>query len=265
MNHARDLLAKLWDDYRKLTPQAARIHQLLESRGENVVNDHIALRTFSDARTGIERLARPFVQSGWRVAGEYDFPEKKLNARHYEHADADLPKVFISELRLKDCSPAAAKLIASLLDRAPQSTWNREDLALAGRPWDLSLAEYDALASESEYAGWVAAFGFRANHFTVFVNALKTIASLEQLNTPLKSNGFSLNASGGEVKGTPAQLLEQSSTLADKVEVSFSDGTRLIPSCYYEFARRYRKPDGTLFQGFVPQSANKIFESTNRR
>ena len=53
------------------------------------------------------------------------------------------------------------------------------------------------------------------------------------------------------VKGTPADRLEQSSTLADAIEVEFSDRTAKIPSCYYEFARRYPLPSGELFQGFV--------------
>ena len=36
-----------------------------------------------------------------------------------------------------------------------------------------------------------------------------------------------------------------------------------IPSCYYEFARRYPLPSGEVFQGFVPESADTIFESTD--
>jgi hypothetical protein len=47
--------------------------------------------------------------------------------------------------------------------------------------------------------------------------------------------------------------------------VTFTDGTRAIPSCYYEFARRYRLPGGELFQGFVAASADRIFESTDDR
>jgi hypothetical protein len=33
----------------------------------------------------------------------------------------------------------------------------------------------------------------------------------------LKENNWKMNGSGGEIKGTPEQLLEQSSTLADFV------------------------------------------------
>ena len=79
----------------------------------------------------------------------------------------------------------------------------------------------------------------------------------------LKAHGYKVNASGGEVKGSPEDLLEQSSTMADRVPVAFADQTVTIPSCFYEFALRYPKPDGQLYSGFVAASADKIFESTN--
>jgi hypothetical protein len=127
------------------------------------------------------------------------------------------------------------------------------------------MTYYETLRRESEYAAWLAAFGFRANHFTVDVNALKTFESLGELNRFLKDQGHRLNTSGGEIKGSPEDLLEQSSTLAGEVEVRFSDGRKRIPACYYEFARRYPGPDGKLFTGFVAKSADKIFQSTDRQ
>jgi hypothetical protein len=51
--------------------------------------------------------------------------------------------------------------------------------------------------------------------------------------------------------------------MADKGEVQFTDTSLSIPSCFYEFAQRYRLPDGNLYQGFVAANADKIFESTN--
>ena len=51
--------------------------------------------------------------------------------------------------------------------------------------------------------------------------------------------------------------------MADKAEVKFSDGEAIIPSCFYEFAKRYPLDCGTLYSGFVAASADKIFESTN--
>ena len=44
-----DLLDALWRDYTALTPQAARVHALFTARGEAIVNDHVALRTFGRA------------------------------------------------------------------------------------------------------------------------------------------------------------------------------------------------------------------------
>ncbi len=38
-----------------------------------------------------------------------------------------------------------------------------------------------------------------------------------------------------------------------------------VPSCYYEFAKRYKDAKGKLYQGFVAASADKIFESTNKK
>ncbi|MEX0981299.1 MAG: DUF1338 family protein, partial [Bacteroidales bacterium] len=112
---------------------------------------------------------------------------------------------------------------------------------------------------------WVAVYGYRANHFTISINHLNQFNSIQKVNEFLKENGFRLNSSGGEVKGTPEQLLEQSSTLADTISVEFKEGTSEIPSCYYEFARRYSDKNGQLFSGFIAGSADKIFESTDFR
>ena len=52
--------------------------------------------------------------------------------------------------------------------------------------------------------------------------------------------------------------------MADKVKVYFGSSAIEIPSCYYEFAKRYPEANGNLYQGFVAKSADKIFESTNK-
>ena len=89
--------------------------------------------------------------------------------------------------------------------------------------------------------GWPL-FGFRPNHFTVNVNALKTFKSLEEVNQFLKEQGITLNTRGGEVKGSERDLLKQSSTVANQMVVGFSDKAMVIPSCYYEFAQRFLGP-----------------------
>jgi len=253
------LLTHLWADYVQMTPQAQRIHALLGTRGERVINDHVALRGLGIADLGIAALARPFEAVGYiEQPARYRFDDKKLVARYWRHPEPGRPKVFISELCVGELSPRAQARIAALVAQVPAGFSTRADLPWAGRPWQVSRAVYDELLAESEYAAWLAAFGFRVNHFTVSVDALATFTGLPELNNFLVANGFVLNTSGGAIKGTPADRLEQSSTRADAIAVDLDGEQAEIPSCYYEFAKRY---DG--FEGFVPASADKIFESTD--
>ncbi|MEN0060283.1 MAG: DUF1338 domain-containing protein, partial [Bdellovibrio sp.] len=243
------LLQKMWQDYCQLNPAAKRIYDIFAAEGETVLNDHIALRTFNHPRLGIESLAQHFKKWGYVEKGHYNFVEKKLFAKHYEHPDMNQPKIFISELELEKVSPFVRQTVNQLVDQIPDSVIHREDFAVCGRPWPMSYAQYSELAKESEYASWVAAYGFRPNHFTININALKKFQDIRELNTFIKNKGYVLNASGGEVKGTPADYLEQSSTMASEISVEFSDGLHNIPGCYYEFAKRYPLPNGSLYQG----------------
>lgn len=256
------LLDKMWKDYVEINPLAQKIYDVFTQQGEKVLNDHIALRTFNLPRVNVDVLAKPFLDSGYTYKGDYHFTEKKLYAKHYEHPDTNLPKIFISELEVEKFSPDLQATVKSLVDQIPAGQEHQFDFSSAGRPWKVTTAVYNELMKESDYAAWVAAFGYRPNHFTVFINALKKFSDILTLNNFLKENGFKLNSSGGEVKGSKDVCLEQSSTLANNIEVTFADGKLSIPACYYEFAKRYPMPDGKLYQGFVAASADKIFEST---
>jgi hypothetical protein len=265
MDSLQDLFDRLWRDYSALNPQAGRIHALLEARGETLRNDHIAFRTFAHPGIGIDAHAAPFVRQGYVPAGDYVFTEKKLTAVHYQHPDPMLPKIFISQIHMDKLSAGARSLLLGLINQIAPAFLARPDWITGGRPWSVDYTAYEALERESEYAAWMSAFGFRANHFTVFANALRTFPGLAELNNFLKAQGFRLNAAGGEIKGGPGIFLEQSSTLANEASVDFAGGPHTVPACYYEFARRYPMPDGTLFQGFNDKSADKIFESTDRK
>jgi hypothetical protein len=259
------LLDEMWSDYCKLNPPVKAIYDFLVRHNEKPVNDHIALRTFRAPGLGINPLAQTFLDLGYRKMGDYIFPEKKIYAEHFEPGPElpdDSPKVFISELILDDFSLALRQTVQTLLRQMPPVSGKMSPIM--GRPWRISYTQYELLARESEYASWVAAHGFRPNHFTVSVNSLKYYSSLQKLNQALEDQGFVLNVSGGKIKGSPTQLLEQSSTMACKIPVSFEDGIFDVPGCYYEFARRYPDATGKLYQGFIPSSADKIFESTNR-
>jgi hypothetical protein len=259
------LLERLWEDYVTLNPHAQQVVDLLRGRDERVYNDHIAFRTYDDPKVNLETLAKPFEALGYTAGEDYDFSEKKLRARHFEPPQRDKPLIFISELRTGEFSGRLREIVQKLTAQVPADLPGRWDFPVAARPWEVSQADYEALREESEYAAWVAAFGYRANHFTVDVNALTSIETLHELNAFLKANGIAMNEVGGEIKGSPELYLEQSSTLAGEVTVHFSDGTAKIPGCYYEFAKRYKLPDGTLFTGFVAKSADRIFQSTDRR
>lgn len=254
----------MWNDYVQMTPQAQKIYTLLSQTGENVRNDHIALRTFNHPKLGIQSLAQHFTKYGYKAAGDYVFKEKKLFAQHFEHSNKSWPKIFISELELEKVSPYIQETISTCLDSLNPAVISAENFVFSGKHWVTNYSTYSKLAAESEYASWVYAYGFRPNHFTVIINELKYFKDILKLNDFLKLNGYKLNASGGEVKGTPAELLEQSSTMAADVAVQFGDGIYHIPGCYYEFAKRYPMVNGELYQGFIAKSADKIFESTNK-
>ncbi|GAD80591.1 hypothetical protein VEZ01S_37_01560 [Vibrio ezurae NBRC 102218] len=253
----------LWDDFnRRLCPSSQVIHELLQ-QDNALINDHIALRTFACAPIGLEVLAEPFLELGYQEGGDYLFKAKKLVAKHYQHPQPNFPKVFISQLQLEQCSNELQSIVRQLLEQITPQQLAGSDFLHGGRLWDLSFEQYQQLAKESEYAAWVAAHGFGANHFTVSVNHLTQFTEVCEVNTFLQNKQFAINASGGEVKGTPDVLLEQSSTMADKVEVKFIEGTQIVAGGFYEFAKRYKDSHGELYQGFVEASADKIFESTN--
>lgn len=259
------LFDALWQDYVRITPSAKRIHELLtgEENSPLIVNDHVAFRTFDLPKTGLSHLAEHFLALGYEAKGDYDFKAKKVSAKHFEHPDGDHPKVFISELRVAEFSEPTQQIIHQLVEQMPDNITQEDNFLYSGRHWQLSSSEYQSLASESEYASWLSAWGFRANHFTVSVNHLSNFETLEEVNLLLKEAGFTLNTSGGEIKGGASVFLAQSSTMADRFEMEFADKTMLIPSCFYEFAQRFKLPDGNYYQGFVEASADKIFESTN--
>ncbi len=258
------LLDKMWQDYITINPMAKKISDLFVNQGEKIQNDHIALRTFNHPRVNVDAMAKPFLEAGYKYGGDYHFTEKKLYAKHYEHSDKSLPKIFISELKLEEFSPALQKTVNDLINQIPAGLETQFDFVSIGRPWKVSTKIYNELMKESDYAAWVSAFGYRPNHFTVFINGLKNFSDITVLNDYLKNQGVKLNASGGEVKGSKDVCLEQSSTLANNIEVEFEDGKLTIPACYYEFAKRYPLKNGELYQGFVAASADKIFESTSK-
>ena len=269
----------LWQDFVGLAPQAADICRKLTQQGEQVVNDHVAFRTFNRAPLNIASLETMIFSLGYQRLESYHFKNKHLNAWSYMKPSAggrEEPLIFFSELDVMALSAQSQEIIDRLIEEVIgqfegverlRASFQDRPLFAEGRLWSMiSYAEYEHLLKESEYAAWLALHGFHANHFTVSLNHLTHYKSVESMLTWVESEGFTVNASGGRVKGGADLLLEQGSTMADQVEVTFGCGHRCkVPGCFYEFALRYPTPEGALFMGFVEGNADKIFESTRHQ
>ncbi len=260
-----DFFEHLWQDYVQMTPQADVIAQALTAKGETLKNDHVAFRTFNIGAIRLEKLEPFILELGYTRFEPYQFPAKKLDAVGYIPPQANLPRIFISELRVEELTPESQAIIHELVADISDSDVNDASIFWRGLLWNKpSYEQYQTLASESEYAAWLSVIGLRANHFTIDVNALSHISEVSEMNNFIENLGFAINESGGKVKGSPAVMLEQSSTMASKQSLTFANGEEhIVPTCYYEFAKRYYDENGELYQGFVAASADKIFESTN--
>ncbi|MDZ7633551.1 MAG: DUF1338 domain-containing protein [Bacteroidales bacterium] len=213
----------------------------------------------------IDVISRLFIENGYEARGNYEFKIKKLRGMHFEHkSDPKAPKVFISELLTDQFSDFLQTTIRNCLNKPADSAYADPALVYGGSVWGkISFATYNRLREESEYAAWLLVYGYRANHFAVKVNELRKFLTLQEVNEFVKGNGYLMTTVGGEIYGTPAELLEQSATMAEIQPVEFTDGVYEIPSCFYEFTLRYNQPDGIQYSGFIAANADKIFESTN--
>ena len=271
MQRLDDFFNSLWQQYIAITPQALAIHDLLKKQGEVLVNDHVAFRTFSHSAYSIEQLEPQLLSLGFSVLDNYQFKKKKLSARCYIHKDTPT-KIFVSELLWQELPKASKQIVEGILHEGTSHTGtshtgtSQANISIScGRLWCLpSYQNYKTLLKDSEYAAWLSVWGLRVNHFTIHINYLKKYNSLEKVVSLLRQYGYLLNEEGGVIKGSEEDCLIQTSTMADKQELEFLDaGEQLVSSCYYEFAQRFKQKNGEIFEGFVPSSADKIFESTN--
>lgn len=254
------------------------------SNGEEIENDHIAFRTMGVPQLGIQSLEKIFLHYGYTKRDYYLFPEKKLDAYWYAPPEERYPRIFVSELRVKDLSPRAQEIIRSYTDEVPSDPVNNLDLDngaavdqfLHSALWRTpTLADYKELAAESEYAAWVIYNRYYLNHFTVSVHNLKPgYNTVADFNIFLEKHGFKLNDSGGKIKTSPDGGLSQSSTVARMIEAEFAGGEKAaIAGSYVEFAERRILPQfkdlpahevkrAHRREGFEANNADKIFEST---
>lgn len=260
----KHLLDELWNQYANRNADVLKLHNLLLDRGENVVNDHIAIRTFNHPKVGIAKLSQSLLRLGYQAKSEYNFEAKKLHAVHFVHPSEEAPLIFISELLTEEFSEELQEIVNSVCDSVDGDAVMNAEFLYSSRPWNpISFENYEKLRAESEYAAWLFTEGYRANHFTVYVNELNSFDGIRSLNTFIKEQGFLMNNPANEIQGSKELCLEQSSIKASLVEADFVEGKKTITGCYYEFAQRYPMADGTIFRGFIAASADKIFESTD--
>ena len=261
----QEIFDKLWVIYTAQNPASRKVYDLLSAEGETIINDHVAFRTYDHPLINIDVLAKEFLDCGYEFRGEYHFTEKKLYAKHYENPGEPLaPRVFISQLITSAFSSSLQKTVNQWIAAIPATDLSSPGLIYSGNPSGLpSFEVFEKLRKESEYAAWLYVNGFCANHFTISINQLKKYVSIASVNAFLKHHGFLLNDAGGEIQGSPEELLEQSSIRAGMVKTRFIEGVFEVPGCYYEFAKRYPDKDGQLYSGFIAKSADKIFQSTD--
>tara|TARA_B110000285_G_scaffold118664_1_gene134391 strand:+ start:132 stop:1010 length:879 start_codon:yes stop_codon:yes gene_type:complete len=269
-------------DVRKITK--AMIDQGIVANQSDIINDHVAFRTLGVPYLGIASFEKIFLAHGYQKKEFYHFNTKKLDAFWYAPPTSDLPRIFISELKVDELSASVQKVIKKYTDTITSDPVNSLDLnnhqevaAYFQTPlWQLpSLEDYETLLAENEYAAWVIYNRYYLNHYTISVHDLPdNFCALEPFNVFLKSIGIQLNTAGGEIKTSKDKLLRQTSSVANKVLATFSGNkTKEIAGSYVEFAERSPLPEFSKLpknelkrihrrEGFETGNADRIFEST---
>lgn len=281
--------------YRRRVPDVhaiidCMVAQKIVGSASEILNDHIAFRTMGVPQLGIASLEKIFLHYGYQRRDQYDFARKKLTARWYSPPKPKYPRIFISELRVHELGKISQEIISSYTDEVTHDPVKGLDLddvktvdsflhePLWRRPtWE----DYELLNRESEYAAWVIYNRYYLNHFTISVHTLPAgYNTIAEFNNFLETNGFKLNDAGGKTKVSKDGLLIQSSTVAEMINAEFEGVAgkpivKRISGSYVEFAERkvlseYADLPADKItpehrrEGFEPESADRIFESTYR-
>ena len=285
------VLESLFETYSKRVPDVTKITEAMVSNNivsnqSEIINDHIAFRTMGVKHLGIKSFEKIFLKHGYKKRDFYSFKEKKLNAYWYSHSEKNMPRIFISELKVDELSKDAQKIIKQYTNQVKNDPVDNIDLNnsdeiinfLTNPLWTLpSLFHYNELLKETEYGSWVIYNRYYLNHYTISVHELKEkYNTLENFNKFLNSIGVKLNDSGGVIKESKDGFLLQSSSVANKVNAHFKEGMSLISGSYVEFAERKILPEFMNLDlnkinsthrrdGFETSNADKIFESTYQK
>ncbi|MGV3557199.1 2-oxoadipate dioxygenase/decarboxylase family protein [Larkinella arboricola] len=283
------VLDGLMSRYRERVPDVmgiinALVDEKVIPSADAIENDHIAFRTMGVPSLGIQSFEKIFLHYGYEKREPYDFKEKKLNAYWYSPPKPHYPRIFVSELRVRDLSEEAQHIIYQYTDTVvfdPVDSLDLDDAQAVDQflhqpLWQTpTLNDYLTLLKESEYAAWVIYNRYYLNHFTISVHNLKPgYNTIQEFTDFLERHGFKLNTAGGKIKISPDEGLLQASTVAQMLDAEFADGqTHRIAGSYVEFAERrvlpqfqHLPPDQIRREhrrdGFEAGNADKIFEST---
>ena len=282
---------------RRYSERVPDVHKVLDSMVKegiihspgDVENDHIAFRTMGVPNLGIASFEKIFMHYGYERRDEFNFVGKKLTAYWYSPPAPHFPRIFVSELRVHELSDEAQRIIYKYTNRNggpsvksdPVDSLNLDDAEAVDQflhqpLWETpTLADYQTLLAESEYAAWVIYNRYYLNHFTISVHNLKPgYNTIDAFVAFLEEQGLKLNSAGGTIKVSPDGDLRQASTVAQMIDAEFTNGDIFrIAGSYVEFAeRRILPPFRDLpadqitrqhrREGFETGNADKIFEST---
>ena len=94
MNRAT-FFTQLWNQYVAVAPQAKHIHALFKDHSKEVINDHVAFRSFAIPGFDLDDAAACFEPLGYEVFDRYRFEDKHPNAlAFWVPKDPIAPKIF---------------------------------------------------------------------------------------------------------------------------------------------------------------------------
>lgn len=289
-----DMLNSMWKSYLGRVSYAAKYAELMEQKGGRAVNDHIAFRTvntFTGSQpAGGQALIRLFEPLGYKVAGDYVFPDKHLTAKHLQHTTDPLaPKIFISQLEVErlprqyanmvkesvmdavDPLSNDAKALLKLLEQngnlntIERHYLTKQLLNCFVRPWSAPLRDTVVqIDPVSQYASWLLLHGNSVNHFTAYINQ-QNVPELPDIETTiqyLKQNGIPMK--DGDIVGPNCLRQTASRAVMEDCLVRENDGgfgSLNWSYAYYEFAQR-REVNGELFEGFLEGNTPDLFNVT---
>ena len=120
-----DLLNHMWKTYTSLNPHIKEVLDLIKSKeNTEILNDHIALRTFNHERINKNKLADFFLGSGYKFVENLHFDQKRLDASYYIHPNNKLTRIFKSELRIQEYSTEFQNKINDIDDGIDKKNFN---------------------------------------------------------------------------------------------------------------------------------------------